>query len=188
LEQLVQIGYFQRLQHIDLTAGEEGANHLERGIFRGRPDQDEGAVFHRSEQGILLRFAEPVDFVDEQDGGVRLGIEKPVVLGFLDDFPHVLDARTYCTQCIERTLQLVGDDARQGRLAHAWRPPQDKGGDVAGIDHLAQDRTLSDQVFLTDVIVQFPGTEPFCQRLCHRCKSKGKPRFFEQSFVQTMQM
>ena len=54
VEQLQQIVFLQRLQHIELTAREQRTDHLKRRIFRGGADQCHDALLHCPQQGILL--------------------------------------------------------------------------------------------------------------------------------------
>ncbi len=51
-----------------MTAGEQGGDDLERGIFGGGADQDDRSRFHIGQKGILLGFVEAVDLIDKDDG------------------------------------------------------------------------------------------------------------------------
>ena len=160
VEQLEQVVFLQRLEHIQLAAGEQWADDLERRVLRGGADEGNHARFDRSQQGVLLRLVETVDFIDEEDGAV--GIEEPAFLGTLDDLTHLLDTRSDRTQGIERRFQLVGNDVSQGGLSHARRPPQDERRDMSGVDHLPEHGTRTDQMFLADVVVERPRAHSFC--------------------------
>ena len=124
LQKRVQVAYFQLFKHIYLTAGEEGSDHLERGVFRGGADQRDDAAFHRTEQRILLRFIETVDFVDKEDRGVDG--EHPAGFGPLDHFPDILDAGTDGGEGIEFAAGFAGYDARQRGFSHARRAPENE--------------------------------------------------------------
>ena len=72
VKQFDELLFVQNLQNIDLAAGEQGRDHFERRIFGCSADEGHHALFHGAQQGVLLRFAEAVDFVDEQERAVRL--------------------------------------------------------------------------------------------------------------------
>ena len=61
----------------------------------------------------------------------------------------------------------MGDDARQRRLAHARRAPEDERGDVARVEKLAEDAVGPHQMLLTDILVDRAGAQTFCQRSGH---------------------
>ena len=56
------------LQHIDLTPAQQGAVHFEGRIFGSGANEGNVAGLDVREEGVLLRFVETVDFVDEDDG------------------------------------------------------------------------------------------------------------------------
>ena len=51
----------------------------------------------------------------------------------------------------------AGDDAGQGGLAAARRPPEDHRGHLVGLDDAAQHAALADQVLLADELVEAAG-------------------------------
>ena len=66
VKQGLQIGRFKWLQRINLRAGKQWPYYLKRRIFCRGTDQCHGAVFHGSEQAVLLAFAESVYFIDKK--------------------------------------------------------------------------------------------------------------------------
>ena len=58
----------ERLEHIDATAREKRGDDFERGIFGGRADQADGALLDVGKEGVLLRFVEAMNLIDEDDG------------------------------------------------------------------------------------------------------------------------
>ena len=73
----------QRFEHDDEGTGEQGTDHFEGGILCGGPYQDDGPPFNMGEKGVLLRFIEAMNFVDEQDS--PLAMDRPPLLSRLDD-------------------------------------------------------------------------------------------------------
>jgi hypothetical protein len=77
----------QGLQHEDLRSGEDGAVQLEGGVLRRRADQDDGAVLHDRQEGVLLGAVEAMDLVHEEQGAlphgaaVARGVEHPPQVG-----------------------------------------------------------------------------------------------------------
>ena len=67
---------------------------------------------------------------------------------------HLLHAAGHGTQSVKRSFQLVGDDLCQGGLPHARRSPQDEGGDMPRVYHLAQNSSRTYQMLLSDIVVK----------------------------------
>ena len=113
---------FQGTQLEDARAGDEGGDHFEIGVLGGGADQDDGAVLHMWEQGVLLGLVPAVDFIDEQD---RAGVVQAAAFEGLGD--HLAQfglAVEHGGEGDEVRLGDVGDYGRQGGLAGAGRPPQ----------------------------------------------------------------
>ena len=51
----------------DASTRQQRRVEFERGIFRGRADQHDGAVLHDRQEAVLLRAVETMDFIDEQE-------------------------------------------------------------------------------------------------------------------------
>ena len=165
VKQFQEVFFLQRLEYIQLTPRQQGADDLERGILGGGPDERDNAFFDSTQQRVLLRLAEPVNLVDEQNG--RRGSEKAAVPGPFNHLAHVFHPAGNGAQRIERRLQHVGDDVSQGGFSHARRPPQDERRNSASLNHLAQHRALSHQVTLPHIFVERARAHSFCQRFTH---------------------
>ena len=121
VQQLQQVVLLQWLQHIELTAREQRAYHLERRILCRCPDERDDAFLNGTEERVLLRLAETMYLVDEEDG---TGLpEEASLLCPLDNVAHVLDTTCHGAEGIERSLQPVSDNLCQRRLAHPGRSP-----------------------------------------------------------------
>jgi len=68
VEQLEQIGLFERPEFENLGAGNQGGVDKEEGVVSGRPDQADHTGFHIGQQHVLLGFVKPVDFVNKENG------------------------------------------------------------------------------------------------------------------------
>lgn len=79
---------FERAEGENAKTGEEGAGEVERGVFGGGTEEDDGSVFNGGEEGVLLSFGESVDLVDEEDCAC-LGSGAP---GFVDGAAEVDDS------------------------------------------------------------------------------------------------
>ena len=86
-------------------------------------DRRDGAFLHRAQQGVLLRFAEAMDLVDEEHGAAR---EEAASSGLFDHRAHVLHPAAYRAEGMEGTLQLLGDQPGECCLAHTRWSPKDK--------------------------------------------------------------
>ena len=155
VEQCLQVLVFERLEDVDLAAAQQRRDHFERGVFGRRADEREDALLDGSQQRILLRFVETVDFVDEQQRGLL--VEEPLLARRLDHLAHILHARRNGREGEERTFQLRGDDLRQRGLAHAGRSPEDERRDVARLEELAEHPVFAHEVLLPDVFVDRAG-------------------------------
>ena len=159
VEQPEQVFFLQGLEHIELTAREQRAYHLEGGILGGGPDERHHALLHGPEQRVLLTFAEPVYLVDEKNG--RQGVKKAVAAGPFDDLTHVFHAACHGAERVERCLEAVGDDLRQRGLPHSRRAPKDEGGDAPTLYHAAQHGPGAHEMLLPHVVVECAGTHSF---------------------------
>ena len=83
------VGGRQRLQHKDLAAGQKSPVDLEGRVLCRRADQDDRAFLHKGQKSVLLRFVEPVDFVDKDD---RLHTVLPCGVRLLHHCADLLDA------------------------------------------------------------------------------------------------
>src|SRR5690606_10296096 len=88
LQECNEIFLAKGIQDIDLTPGQKGRNHLKAGVLRGRPNQGDPSLFHGPQKGILLGFAEAMDFVNKEYG-VFCGKETSTLLGLFNDFPDL---------------------------------------------------------------------------------------------------
>ena len=140
----------QRLQYIHLAARKQGRDDFKGWILGGRANQRDGAVLYRAQQRILLRLAEPVNFINEQH-------RTALALGFLNYVAHVFHAGIDGAQGRERMLQLRGQQVGQGGFAYAGRPPQNEAGQPAGVEVAAQYAGFAHQVLLAGIIGQAAG-------------------------------
>ena len=121
LEQFLQVSLGEGIQNVNLTAGEQGRDHLEGGVLGGGPDQGHDALFHCSQQRILLCFGETVNLINEKH---RIGfVEKLVLFCLLNGLPYILHSGLYGAQSIEGTVHLPGDDGGQCGFPHARGAP-----------------------------------------------------------------
>ena len=67
VQQGEQIVLAQGLEHIYLTAAQQRCDNLKTRVLGSSTDQGDKSFFHSTEQTVLLRLAEAVDLVDEQD-------------------------------------------------------------------------------------------------------------------------
>ena len=166
VQQFEQVFLLQRLEHIELAPREQRTNDLERRILRCGSNQRHDSRLHSTQQRILLRLAETMDFINKKDR-TRL-IEETTGACLLNDIAYILHPTGHRTECIERSLQLVGDNLCQGCLSHPRRSPKDKRRDAPRINHLAENSPLTHEVLLPDIIIQRLGAQTLCQRLCHK--------------------
>lgn len=105
-----------------------------------------------------------MDFVNEKHwpaGGEHAAC-LPAAL--LDDFAHILDSGIDSGEGVEGHFDGVGYDARKGGLAHSRWTPKDERGNVALLDHGADNATGPNEMGLAYVLVEGAGSEPLGKR------------------------
>ena len=107
----------QLVQHEHARAREKRGDDLEAGVFRSGAHEREFAALHIRQKEILLGFVEAMDLVQEQ----KL---RPQGVAHLHNFLDILLARGHRGELEKIRTDLVRVNFRQGRLAHARRPPQ----------------------------------------------------------------
>ena len=160
VSKLHQVLLLERLKRIDLAAGKQGTNDFEGRILRCCPDKRDHALFHGSEQRVLLRLREAMNFVDEKYGVVL--VEETTGACLLDNIAHILHPAGHRAESIEGNFQLAGDDAGKRSLPHSGRSPENKTADATAFQHLSEHSPRSHQVLLPDIIVQRQRTHSFC--------------------------
>ncbi len=153
----------ERLEAPDPHPREEGAVHLEVRVLRRRPDEGDRAVLDVGEEGVLLGLVEAMDLVEEEDGPGA--VQSRSLLGAGDDRPDVGDSAHDRRQRLEVGPDRGGEEAGEARLAGPRRTPQEDRGEVAPLHGAAQRSALTDEVLLTDELVEGPWPHPGGQRL-----------------------
>jgi hypothetical protein len=74
---LCKVGIGQGTQLEDPGTGYQGAVYLEVGVFGSSADQDDGAVFYRGQQGILLGLVPAVHLVHKEYGAPVVQVPVP---------------------------------------------------------------------------------------------------------------
>ena len=116
----------------------------------------------KREKGVLLRFVEAVDLVDEDD---RLRPARfPLAARLLHQRPDLFDRGAGGGKGHELRAGLVGDDARQRRLAGAGRAPEDHRRDAVALDGGAEKASLAEELIEADDVLDRAGAEPLGQR------------------------
>ncbi len=147
-----QVVLAQAAQLEDAAAADQRLVDLEIGIFSGRADQDDGAVLHPGQERVLLRLVEAVDFIHKEDR--LLAVQPAALLRHRHGVADVLDPGQHGVDGDEMGGRGVGDDARQGGLAAAGRPPEDDRRQLVGLNRAAQQTARPNDVFLADELVQ----------------------------------
>ena len=124
VEQGEEIVLAEWLEHVDLHAREERADHLERGVLRGGADERHHARLHGIEQRVLLRFREAVDFVDEEQRALRG--EEFALGGAVERFAHLLHTGGGGGEREERHVEAACYDVGKCGFTHARRSPEYK--------------------------------------------------------------
>ena len=141
----------ERVEPEQRRAASQRRVDLEERVLRRRPDQRQGPVLDGGKQGILLGLVEAVNLVEEQDRAAVVLAET--LASPFDHFPDVLDARRHGRELLELLRGAAGDCQGQRRLAGAWRTPEQHGRQRVGFHETAQRLAGTEQVGLTDDVV-----------------------------------
>ena len=160
-QQLVQRRRIEPPQDQHLRSGEQRGVQREAGVFRGRADQRDRALFHERQEPVLLGAVEAVDLVHEQQRALaHLGCGFRFGEGLLE----IGDTREHRADRHEPHPHGGGEQPRDGGLAGARRSPQDHAGKLARRDHSPDRPFGSGQVFLPDHVSQDARSQPVSQR------------------------
>ena len=94
VDDLRQVIFRQRLQHIHRSTRQQGRVHFKRRVLRGRTDEGKQTGFHMRQKRVLLAFVETVHFIDKHNRAF-LFQRIPCRLRHLHSFADFLDATEY---------------------------------------------------------------------------------------------
>ena len=161
----------QGLEDDDLAPRQERAVQLERRVLRGRTDEDDVARLDVGKKHVLLRPIEAVDLVEEQDRALALARARaPRVL---EDLAHLLDPRGDRRVGQKVRGRLRRDQARERRLAHAGRPPENERRDAILGDGAPEEPVGADDLVGTLDLVERPRPHAVGQRRVGRRDARG---------------
>src|SRR5690606_32543224 len=113
----------ERFEPQYLAARQQRGIELETWVLGRGPDQHHGAVFHDRQEPVLLGPVEAVDLIDEEQRAMPAEALEPRLLEDLLEVGNAGEDRRYL---LEDVAGLVGEEACDGGLARARRPPQDQ--------------------------------------------------------------
>src|SRR5579883_853827 len=126
---------------------QERVVELDRWVLGGRADEDDGAVLHHGEEGILLGAVEAVHLVDEQKRALA-GLAPRA--GGVEHLLEVGDAGKDRGNLLELQVGGVSQQPRHGGLAGAGRAPEDERAERARLQHASERAVLAEQMVLAD--------------------------------------
>ena len=173
VQQALQRGLVQTVQHEHLATGQQGAVQFEGRVLRRGAHQCDGAVLHHWEEAVLLAAVEAVDLVAEQQ---RPSSRLPPAPGGVPQLAQIRNAALDGADRLEMQVRLLGQEARDGGLAGAGRTPQHHGGQRPRRDHAAQRGVGGEQVILPNDIGHGLGPQPVRQRADTLAGEQRRPR------------
>ncbi|MCY1517878.1 hypothetical protein D9M68_525810 [compost metagenome] len=153
------------LERQHASAGQQSGVELEGRIFGRGADEDDGAILHHGQETILLGTIETVDLVDEQQG-LPAG-HAPCTRRF----EHLLEIGNTGEDggdLLEGESRLPRKQTRDGRLAGAWRSPEDHRSERTRRDHTRQHAIIPGQVLLARDFGERTRAKPVGKRSCGR--------------------
>jgi len=152
LHQLVQGRLIEAFEHIDTRPRQQCVVQLKGRVFSGGTDKNQGAIFDIGQKCILLRLVEAMHFVNKQDGAAP--VLARLLLGNFDRLTDLLDPGQYRRNGFKVCIRDFCQQPRQGGFTHARRPPENHRMQRALLQRFTQGLAASEQVFLTDVLIQ----------------------------------
>ena len=138
--------------------------HIEIGIFRGRCNERNLAVFDILQQTLLLLFIERLNLIQVQQNAI--GGHKGIQLGH--DFLDIGGGRCGGVQFVKGTVGLLGNDICNGGLTCTAGTIENHVRNLTGINEPAQDGILAQNMLLTVNFIQRGGPQQIGQWLIHR--------------------
>src|SRR5262249_56977329 len=114
LKQLLERSVVEPTEHQHRRTRQKCGVQLERRVVGGGADQDDGAVLHMRQEGILLRAVEAMDLVDEQKRAASL---LAPCFGRVEYLAQIRDAGMNGRQLLEMMVGHFGKQPRHGSLA-----------------------------------------------------------------------
>ena len=153
------------VQHEDARAREQRRVDFERRVLRRRADQRDRAVLHVRQDGVLLRFVEAMNFVDEQHGAFP---ERASRLRLGDDRAQIGHARADGRECDELGARRF---ARRSRRASSCRCRADPKGSSTG-RYRSRSRGAARGLARRDALA--PRIRRGCAAACERRAAPGR--------------
>src|SRR6185295_18585527 len=130
-------------------------------ILGGGSYEPNVALLNVRKKCVLLGFVEAMDFINEDDGA---GPILPCPLRVRHDSFNFLDTGKHGRELDELRLGEAGDDLGQRCLAGTGRAPKDERAEIVALNLRTQRFAGSDQMFLTDILVECARTHTVRQR------------------------
>ena len=153
-QQRLHLLRLQRLQLVDLAAGEQRRVDLEVGVLGGRPDQGQQPLLDRRQQRVLLGLVEAMDLVEEEDGGPPA--PPPPLPGPFDHSPNLSPPHVDSRLLLKGSFGPGRRDPGQRRLPRPRRPVEDGAVRMPVLDRRPQSGPRAKHMLLPDQLVQAP--------------------------------
>ena len=124
MDDIGNLSISERFHSKNAASGQEWRNNLERRVFGVVTNHLDGAIFHMGQNHVLLRLAESMNLIDEQDG--LFLVHPRTVPRFRNDTPQVGHTGADGADRLKRGLGNSSYEPGQGGLAAARRSPKDK--------------------------------------------------------------
>src|SRR6266478_3091582 len=150
------------MKNVNLGAREQGRNHLERRIFRGRADKGNVPGLDVWQKRVLLCLVEAVHLVDEDDGALP---GTCFAFGIRHHFLDLLDAGEHRAEGNKVRAREPRNQPRQRGLTAARRSPEKHGAEIVIFNLRAQRLAGSKKFFLADDFVERARAHALRERL-----------------------
>ncbi len=165
LEEHTDLIRLERLEAEEQTPRDQRTDEAVVRVLRRRADQRDRAVLDRRQEDLLLRLVPTVDLVDEQDGAEERR------LGVVHHAPRVRHAGAHRGELLEIGPHRDREEVGERGLPGARGAPQDHGGEVPAIDQLGERLALSEEVVMSDELLEVARAHARRERSIHARRS-----------------
>jgi len=157
----------ERLELEHPASADQRLVHFEKGIFRGGSDQDDRAVLHPGQEGVLLGAVPSVHLVYKENRPPA--VEPFLVFGRGDGVAYLLNAGEHRVQGDEIAFCMVRDNPGKRCFTGPGRSVENDRGELIRLNGAAEEAAGADYMILADIFFKISGAHACGQRLMRSC-------------------
>ncbi len=134
------------------AAADQGAVHRKVGVLRGSANEDNRAILHMRQEGILLRFIKAVHFIDKENGAL---LHRFLALaGIADSLADICHSGEDGIDRDKMAPRGIRNHHGQGRFPRPRWAIENERRELVGFNGPPQETAWSEDVFLANKLTQ----------------------------------